>query len=760
MAKEDKGELGDKKARIQAVRDHYRIAVDADRENRAAFSADMKFANVPGEQWFADDKKNRKKRLTLQFNRTRVTVKSVINQMRANPGAIKIRGNEDGDKDTADVLEGLIRNILNTSNWDSIRDNAAEYQVCGGYAAWRIMTDYADDSAFDQDIKIEGLRNPLCLYCDPSAYDQTGADAGWWVYTDKLSKAAFKTRYPKAEPVNFDGIEFDDNEEWTDEETVRIAEHWWKKPVTKNLYLLSDGKTIDDSELKDAKSAGLSIVKTRAIQCHEIWSAIYSGDAELTAPTKWAGKYFPWIRIYGEFLVIDGRVYWFGLTRHMKDPQRAHNHALTAATEVVMTAPVNQNQVWATPKQAEGLTGHWASAVDENLPYQLFNPDPANPGPPQRIPPAAVPVAQMQFSQIMGEEMKADSGMYDASLGAQGNETSGKAITARTEQGQIATFNYRSNMGNGERRMGQILVDLIPKIYDTARSMRILGADDSEKYVKINQPDEQGNVVNDLSRGKYDVVVTIGPSFATKRMEAAETFVGMSQSDPTLMPLAGDLVYKALDVPYADEIAERKRMALPPEIQQQLNKDKPLPPEVQQAMAQIQQKGQEVQQQGMLVQQAAQEAQTEKAGAEKAKSDVQVAQSNLKVQAAELKAQEAELRAHYAELQAKLVAESQAIDKGKVDSEGAEQAATFAVEQIQQAALAIQQQADEFMTRAAQVVAAMTQTPLVVEPSGNKVVRVKRVNGELVGTVTEANGEGTKEVRVKRQGDELVGTLQ
>lgn len=638
MAKKDKADLSDKKARILSLRDHYKLAVEADRENRACFVEDLKFVHVPEEQWLKIEKEERgEDRLRLQFNRTRVTIKSVINQMRANPGAIKIRGNEDGDKDTADILEGLIRNICNTSNWDAIRDNAAEYQVAGGYAAWRITTDYSDDSAFDQDIKIEGLKNPLCLYCDPSASDLTGGDAAWWVYTDKISKASFKQRFPDAEAVSFDDdVEFDDDEDWEDDERVRIAEHWWRKAVTKTIFLLDDGKTIDESELDDAKTAGRAIVKQRPCQSYEIWTAIYSGDAELTTPTKWAGKYFPWVRIYGEYVVIAGKVHWFGLTRHMKDPQRAHNSTLTAATEAVLSAPVNQNQVWATAKQAEGLAPHWTDAVKRNLPFQVYNHDPLQPGPPQRLPPPNMPVAQVQFSQIMSEELKADSGIYDASLGAQSNETSGRAIIARTQQGQIATFNYQANMANGERRMGAILVDLIPKIYDSTRSMRILGADDSERYIKVNEVAPDGSTVNDLSRGKYDVVVSVGPNFATKRQESAETLTALAQGNPALMQVAGDLMFKAMDVPYADEMADRMKMMLPAPIQESLNKDKPVPPDVMQARMQIEQAKMQVQQHGQMVQAAAQEAMQEKADAEKAKSDVQIQIANLKTEEARL----------------------------------------------------------------------------------------------------------------------------
>jgi hypothetical protein len=728
MEKKEPNWWGSPKTRILAVRERYKKAEEADRENRQAFVDDMKFIHEPGAQW--DDYTKRQRtgpdgkevRPMMQFNRARTTIKRIVNNMRANPAAGKVRGSEDGDKDTADVLEGLIRNIANQSDFDAIRDNAAEYQVAAGYAAWRITTNYADDTAFEQDIKIEGLRNPLCLFCDPHAYDITGRDATYWILTDKISKEAYKTRYPKAEPCDFEDTQFDDGDAWEEDDKVRIAEHWWKQPVTKTIHLLSDGQSIDESELKEAQARGLQSIKSRTVQTHDLYSAIYSGDAELTPPQKWAGKHFPWVRIYGEYVCIEGKVTWFGLTRHIKDAQRAFNLSQTATVETIASSPINQ--VWATAKQAEGMAQHWADAVNKNLPFQVYNNDPNSPGPPVRVGGAPVPVALMQNSQIMGEEIKANSGIFDASLGAQSNETSGRAISARQQQGEIATFNYPANMGMGVKRTWEILVDLVPRIIDTPRSMRILGADDSEKYVKVNQPGPNGEVINDLSRGKYDVVITVGPSFSTKRQEAVEAYSQMAQGNPELMQVAGDLIMKGMDLPYADEVAERIKMMLPPPIQQAINKDKPMPPEVQQAMMQVDQAMQQVQQQGQMVQAAAQEAQQEKAEAEKAKSEVQLAIANLKTEEAKFQTMVAKAQAEMAQKAADMQATG---ESAELETEKQQLSA-----QLAEALAIIQQQAADFMQQSIAVMAQIqeAQKPVIVtEAPKARIVAISKENG-------------------------------
>jgi hypothetical protein len=291
-----------------------------------------------------------------------------------------------------------------------------------------------------------------------------------------------------------------------------------------------------------------------------------------------------------------------------------------------------------------------------------------------------------------------------------------------------------------------LLLDLIPKIYDTERSVRVLGTDGAERYARVNSFDPQtGEALNDLSRGKYDVTVTVGPSFSTQRQEAAETYIGLSQGNPQVMGVAGDLIFKSLDLPYADDMAERMRMMLPPQVQQMLqskdqNKGKPLPPEAQQAIMQAQQAMQMVEQQSQLVQQAAAEAEGMKAEAESAVSKLNVEQANLEAQYQRIVADLAKKEAALTMKEAGLVAkETQA---GVDDQSKAVEGERESLSQDFKAAVSeLQAGVAQFMAQAAQTIMQMQQTsqPQVVvanEPR-NKVVRVKRVNGELVGTVEE-----------------------
>jgi hypothetical protein len=708
MAKKAKPEAEKKsdessKKLLGRIRERYKVMYEADKDNRIAAMEDMKFTFVPGKQWTDAERLRRGDRPCYQFNKIRPTVKRVINEMRKNRPGVKVLGTEDSDKETAETLEGLIRNIWNVSDADTVVDYACEYQVAAGMGAWRIETRYSSDTAFEQDIYIIPFKNPFCLYADPSCSDPLKRDAEDWIVTDKVTKKSYERRWPDTDAVSFDADDqFDDEGDWNDGETVRICEYWYKEPVTKTICLLSTGEVVDKTE-GYSYAEGVTVVKEREVKSHKIMMCIASGNAILSPPTEWAGTMFPFVQIYGEWFVIDGKATWYGLTRHARDPQIAYNYDRTAMAETVAMTP--KAKWWATAEQALGHTDKWAEADSKNFPFMLYNPDQKAPGAPTQMPGAQVPVALIQLSQIDSEEIKATTGIFDASLGNQSNETSGRAITARQQQGELATFNYADNAGKGVRRTGELLIDLIPKIIDTPRMVRILGVDGREDFKPLNMPDPvTGELKNDLSRGKYDVTSTTGASYATKRQEAAETFIQMAANDEALMPTAGDLVYQSMDVPYADEIAERRRATLPPQIQQMLQKGKKVPPEAQAALAQADQAMQQVQQHGQLVQAAQQELEQEKAELAKQQAAARSAVAEIDVKSAELRAEYETLSADIVKksadlriLGAQIQLDAQQV-KHEADANDVRQQANDAVEQVRQ-------QADEFIRKVYEAVA-------------------------------------------------------
>jgi hypothetical protein len=667
------------------VRDRFKVMSEADHDNRTKALEDLRFANEPGAQWDDNMKKERGDRPCYEFNKCRINGKRVINEIRANRPSVKVRAVENGDKQAAELREGLIRNVFNTSDFDTVTDQAAEYQVDAGMGAWRIVTEYSDDTAFDQDIKIKPFKNPFCVYADPACQDVLKRDAEDWIITEKISKTAYESRWPKKEVIAFDAGEFDDNEQWEDDETVRICEYWYKEPYDKEIWLVqtpTGQKTVD---MSTDEAAGVAekvkageyqmLREPRKVRCHKIKMCIASGDAILEQ-AYWAGKMFPFVIVYGEYKVIDGRSHWWGLHRFAKDAQRSYNISRTAIDETIALAP--QAKFWATPTQAKGNTGAWAEAHRKNFPFMLYNPDTQAPGPPTDKPGAQVPVALLQQAVVASQDLRDVTGLHEASFGEESDEKSGVALARKQNQAQIVTYNFPDNIAKGVLRTGEILLDLFPHIYDAEREMRIIGADGAEDYKKVNElvlsVDAQGMPttvrVNDMAEGKYDVTVKVGPNFATQRQEAAEVYGELGAKNPALMQVAGDLVFKSLDYPYADEIAKRWQTILPPPIQKMLSEGKDLPPEAQAVMAQADQAMQLVQQQTQLVQQAAQEVQQDVSKSKEEKAKVEIAIAKLHEAEARFEANVAKVEAQFAQREAKLGMQSVQLDGAKIQLDG------------------------------------------------------------------------------------------
>jgi hypothetical protein len=734
------GEL-DKKKLLIRIRERCKLMIEGDEDNRRDAKADIRFVSIPGEQWDPVVKTARGTRPCYEFDKLSIKGQRLINEMRANRPSGKVRAVEDSDKPTATVREGLCRNIANVSDLDTICDYAGVYQVEGGMGAWRVTTEYAKNSRKKQRIRAERIPNPFCLYWDPSSTDPLKRDAADWCLIDTLSKAEYKAKYPKAAKVSFTEGECAEDAQWDDKENVRVCEYWYKETYKKEIWLLTDGKEIDSTS-RAAQSIDPSLVQSReTIDCDRIMMCIASGEALLEEPKKQAGTQHRFIVVHGAWKIVDGKPMWWGLVRKAKDAQRRYNVTQTAVTEAIANAP--NSQFWATTAQAAGMTDMWDRAQTENLPYMLYANDPQAPGPPQRMAPPPVPAALITEAQIADQELKDVTGVYDAALGERSNEKSGIAIRNREQQTQLVNFNFPDNMAKGVQRTWEIFNDLIGEIIDTEQMIRVLGQDGAEEYIRVNTAgtDAQGMpvIVNDLTTGEFDITVTVGPSFATQRQEASETYVAMAQADPMLMATAGDLVYKSMDTPYADEIAERRRAMLPPQILEMLNKDKNIPPEVTQAMQQVKQMQEMVAQHAQLVQAAAAEA-------DKSKGEVEKAISDLNVKRAQFDADVAKSLAQLAQKEAGLVLQEAKIVAGAANEETDNARETLAAD-VQNAVSEIGQRSSEFLQQALQSLAqihASSQPQVVMQPSPSR-PRIKAIsrgpNGTLVPQYEDATND-------------------
>lgn len=558
----------------------YKSAIEATQENRVDMIDDQRFAS--GDQWPDDVKALRVGRPMQTINRLPAFIDQIIGDARQNKVAIKVFAGEDGDVEVAKIYSGLIRSIENRSNADFAYDTALEQTATFGFGAWRIKTQYVDDDTFDQEVTIERIPNALNVHFDPSAIQPDYSDAEYAIVVDSISKDEFKSRWPKASETNFQTEHMQAG--WSSGDNMQIAEYWYKERIPATLYLLNDGTATFDKP-----TAPELVIRERKSEKCVVKMCIMSG-AEVLEQADWAGRYIPIVGVNGKEDMVDGKRILRGIVRHAKDPQRMYNYWRTIDTETKALAP--KAPVMVTTKQLDGLDEYWSDALSGNLPYLPYNPDPTAPMP-QRLNAGMQDKGFEQAAMLAVDEMKATTGIYSAALGEQSNETSGRAILARQREGDTANFAYIDNLSRAIRYSARVIIDLIPKIYDTERVVEIMGMDGQKKLEKINsvRANDEGIVesVNDLTTGRYDLVVDVGPSYTTKRVEALNMMVEIAKMNPAIMQIAGDLIVKSMDWDGADAIAERLKRTVPANIigdEEGEGNDKELPAEVTQMIEQ------------------------------------------------------------------------------------------------------------------------------------------------------------------------------
>lgn len=581
----------------------FKASSEAEADNRAAALDDLRFARL-AEQWPEDVKAQRETegRPCLTINKLPAFIRQVINDSRQNSPSIKVHPADSvADPDTAEIINGLIRNIEATSDADVAYDTGLDCAVTSGFGFWRINVDYAHDDSFEKDIVIHAVPNQFSIYGDPYSIKADSSDWNTAFVLDTLIKEQFKRKYKGADPKGTWQVEYNElPAPWGGEDSITIAEYWTRSEVKKSIVQLADGTVMDADRYQTNKEMfdmlGLSVTGDRETRGYKVRQHIMTG-AEVLETNDWAGKYIPIIAVYGEEVNVEGRRHLRSLVRDAKDPQRMFNYWRSASTELVALAPKTP---FIGPKGAFTTDAEkWATANTKSHAYIEYD-GPAG-MPPQRQPFAGVPAGALQEALNASDDIKSIIGIYDAAMGARSNETSGKAILARQRESDVSTFHFIDNLNRSIRHTGRILIDLIPHVYNGARIVRVLGGDDKKtpENVQINAPvklPDGTEKIYDLTSGKYDLTVDTGPSFTTRREEAANQMVELLRAFPQAAPFIGDLLAKNLDWPGADEIGKRLEAMLPPEIKSNSEQD----PQVQALTQQMEQ----MKQQGMqLIQQ-------------------------------------------------------------------------------------------------------------------------------------------------------------
>lgn len=584
---------------LHEIRERFKIADQYWSDDRRAALDDIKFR--AGEQWPAEivSQREKDKRPCLTVDKLNQYVRQIVNDGRQNRPAIKVSPvDSKADIATAEIFAGIVKHIESRSNADAAYDTALDSSATCGFGYFTVDTEYAGDETFDQNICIKRVRNPLSIIIDPESTEADGSDMKFAFVIETMTKEEFEAKYPNKLPADFETNE--KYEGWYGDE-VRVARYWEVVEEDRTLYQMVDGTVISKARYDELKEGGLveidSMVKaTRNIPVRKVMHSLVSGAEYLDEPEEWLGKYIPVCVVWGNEIDIEGKVTHNGIIRPAKDAQRLYNYSRSAFAERVALTP---KAPWlAAEGQVEDYEDEWNTANTVSHSVLRYKPTSLNGQPvppPQRVNPSDIPQGFQADMQISEHDIQGAIGMYAASLGAPSNERSGKAIMARQREGDTGTFHYHDNLNRAIRHCGRIIVDLIPKIYDSTRVVKIMGYDGAMSEASLNPEiptasQKQGlQMMYNLGVGTYDVTITSGPSYNTLRQEATESMVTMIQAHPELMNVIGDLMVKNMDWPGAEEISKRLHMILPApilEAEQKAAMDK-MPPEMQQAVEQF-----------------------------------------------------------------------------------------------------------------------------------------------------------------------------
>jgi hypothetical protein len=558
---------------LRMIRETYTDDVRFDTENRQAALEDLKF--FAGDQWPDNVKRKRKNRRKpiLTLNRLPAYVAQVVNQRRANEAGINVIPDTGGDVKKANIRQGLIRSIEKRCRAQEAYNRAHLNQVVCGDGSFGVDLEYADEDVFEQEIKIKAVPDAMSVVWDRMSVEPTGKDATHCFVEDFLTKTEFKLAYPQAKVTDFSSsstmVDEARGEGWVVDDTVRVVAFWRMRSEMHMLALVYKEGAEDRGETEVIRidgvdpatwvpravlneATGRPYVRRSRVRFAERY--ITNGIELLEGPFRLPIYRVPMFRTMGWEIYIGQNRQRFGLIRFLKDPQRMHNYWRSIVVEKLMQTP---RPKWIAPDSAvAGREEKFRKSAQTDDPLLVYNGEAGVA--PQLLPPAQMESAMIQEAGMASQDIRDISNLHEAALGAPSNEVSGRAITARQQVSEVGVAVYQDNLNAAIEECGRVINQLIPYVYDTARKVRILGADDKEELVAINEDDE-----NDITVGKYDVTVITGPSYATRRREAAESMLNMVNAMPDTLSVAADKIIEAQDWPEAQEIARRLRLNLP-----------------------------------------------------------------------------------------------------------------------------------------------------------------------------------------------------
>jgi hypothetical protein len=573
---------------FEEAKDRLPMSIDAESHNNKLAKADLLFRE--GENHWDNELVTSETQLSpeLVINFTDTLVGRVVNSIADLETRGKCHPIADGaDTERADVINGLGRHVEYRSEAPVAYDCATDSAVTIGWGWWRLLAEFAHPKSFDKEIRIVPIMNAFSVYCDPGAIMPTAQDMRWCLISLMMKRTEYKRLYPDIELVEWNDVGRDEQRSnWLNKEEIRIAEYFRIVDKEEVLYKLKtpEGQIVTcyKNELptnRQLSRVGTSIIDERESTRQEV-QLFHLNGYRVVDRMVLPGSFIPVVRVQGNAHNIDGKIYRRGMVRTLQDPQRMVDYGEVAKIKRLGLTP---QAPWVV---AEGqLDGHpeWTDANIGSYPVLTYKPVTVMTGqgevplpPPTRQPPAQVEAGFSEFVQGMRSNLLAIAGMPNepGQDQSQGEVVSGRALLRRDKLSDQSHSQYYKNKKLAVAHTWRIMLEWFPHYYSEERMQRIIGGDGKPQMVKLNESvtGENGiaSIKNDLSVGRYDVVMEAGPSYETMREQGAEHLMELMGSAPIaemVIKEGPDLLFRSMDFEYAEELADRFAAKTPEGLQ-------------------------------------------------------------------------------------------------------------------------------------------------------------------------------------------------
>ena len=528
-------------------------------------------------------------------------------------GATKTNGEK---VSMSEVMEGMVRDIEARSQAPLKYSRALQHAVEGSIGWMRIRMMMGPHDPFSPEIMIEHVKDRQSVIMDHLAEDPLLRDANYGYIGKWMNLDDFNEKWPERHlshnnvaAVQGDGfMEFD---RWYNDNAVRVGEYYWKEPVTKTAIKLINAQSGDEmnvyeDEVKDVidelEMLGYVEVKRLKHETYEVKWALVTGMELLEGPFTWPGKSVPLVPVIGRQVEIGGQSEYHSIHRYAKDSQRMYSYAASMALERIAMAP---NAPWlADVNSISNVKEMWDEQNINARNVLLYN-SADGVAPPQRIMGAEVPAAEIQLVGLFRQNLMESIGIYEASLGKKSNETSGVAIQQRQMAGEYGSMEFIDNLNYSIAALGDIICELIPKVYTERKMQRLIMADNTQTSIVLNEvipnvDKRTGEVIayhtiNQIGLSRFASTSVSGPGFQSQRQEFVQMMTEITKNNPEIMGPAIDLLIKSMDFPGSKMLERRIKATLPRHVLTE-EESKDLPPPQPTPEQELQMKQMEVEQ--------------------------------------------------------------------------------------------------------------------------------------------------------------------